>query len=129
MVILRAFLALAAGFATTIFLAVVSTILFKRLAPQWAGDADKSAPGYFFAHLGGTFIAGAAGGYVTAWLAATNPMGHVQALGIAVLVLAALSALQERSRQPLWQHLALVALTPAGVVAGGIIYLLVLGIL
>lgn len=129
MVILRAFLALAAGFATTAVLVVVPAVLLKQLVPHWAGDANRSNSGYFFACLGNTFVAGAAGGYVTAWLAATNPLGHVQTLGIVVLVLAALGALQERSRQPLWQQLALVAFTPAGVVAGGIVRLHFLGTL
>jgi hypothetical protein len=66
---------------------------------------------------------------VTAWVAAANPMYHVMALGIIVLALAALSALQARGKQPVWYQLTLVALTPMGVLAGGLVRLRVLGIL
>jgi hypothetical protein len=51
------------------------------------------------------------------------------ALAIIVLVLAALSALQSRGKQPVWYQLALVAITPLGVFAGGILRIKVLGIL
>ena len=64
-----------------------------------------------------------------AWLAHANPLIHVLALAITVLLLAALSALQQRGQQPVWYILSLVALTPIGVLAGGLIRLRVLGIL
>ncbi|MGD0522364.1 MAG: hypothetical protein ABSA48_13990 [Terracidiphilus sp.] len=51
------------------------------------------------------------------------------ALGIVVLALAALSALQSKGEQPIWYQLALVAITPLGVLAGGLLRLRVLGIL
>jgi hypothetical protein len=53
----------------------------------------------------------------------------VLALGIVVLALAALSALQSRGKQPIWYQLALVAISPIGVLAGGLVWLRVLGIL
>jgi hypothetical protein len=53
----------------------------------------------------------------------------VLALGIIVLALAALSALQSKGKQPIWYQLALVALTPIGVLAGGLVRLRVVGIL
>jgi hypothetical protein len=74
-------------------------------------------------------VACAAGGYVTAWVAAANPLIHVLALGMVVLALAALSALQSRGKQPIWIQLALVAISPIGVLAGGLARLRVLGIL
>jgi len=40
-----------------------------------------------------------------------------------------LSALQSRGKQPVWYQLALVAITPIGVLAGGLVRLRVLGIL
>ena len=43
--------------------------------------------------------------------------------GITVLLLAALSALQQRGKQPIWSMLTLVALTPLGVLAGGLVRL------
>jgi hypothetical protein len=66
---------------------------------------------------------------LTAWLAQANPLVHVLALAITVLLLAALSALQQRGQQPVWYMLTLVALTPLGVLAGGIVRLRVLEIL
>ena len=127
MVILHAFLALAAGFATLVLLMMVATALVTRLIPSWAGAKPKL--GYLFLNLGTSFLAAAAGGYVTAWIAAANPLVHVLALGIAVLALAAVSVLQARGQQPIWYQLMLVAFTPLGVLAGGLVRLRVLGIL
>ena len=129
MVILHAFLALLAGFATMALLVVALTALLIRLMPRWVGEQGKPQPGYVFVNLGYSFLAAAAGGYVTAWVAAANPLVHVLALGIVVLALAALSALQTRGKQPIWYALALVAITPLGVLAGGLVRLRVVGIL
>jgi hypothetical protein len=129
MVILHAFLALAAGFATMALLVILLTALLTHLVPSWTDAAGKPQPGYAFVNLGYSFLAAAAGGYVTAWAAAANPMIHVLALGIVVLALAALSALQSRGKQPIWYSLALVAISPVGVLAGGLVRLRVLGIL
>ncbi len=129
MVILRAFLALAAGFATMTALVLVLTALLTKLTPSWTGTEGSPRPGYVFVNLGYSFLAAAAGGYVTAWTAAANPLIHVLALGIVVLALAALSALQSKGKQPIWYALALVAMMPLGVLAGGLVRLRVLGIL
>jgi len=143
MVVFHAFLALVSGFATTAALIALVTILLQKLTPGWAGGSDKPVrrltgdsgagrglkPGYAFVNLGASLIAAAAGGYVTAWIARDNPLIHALALAVAVLLLAALSALQQRGQQPVWYLLALVALTPVGVLAGGLIRLRVLGIL
>jgi hypothetical protein len=129
MIMLRTFLALAAGFATMGVLVMVMTALLSKLTPSWMGEQDKPRTGYVFVNLGYSFLAAAAGGYVTAWAAAANPLIHVLALGIMVLALAALSALQSKGRQPIWYALALVAITPLGVLAGGLVRLRVMGIL
>jgi hypothetical protein len=129
MVVLHAFLALVSGFATTAALVLVITALLQRLTPGWVGEDGKRNPGYVFVNLGYSFLAAAAGGYVTAWIARHNPLIHVLALAITVLLLAALSALQQRGKQPVWYMLALVAITPLGVLAGGLVRLRVLGIL
>jgi hypothetical protein len=128
-VILHAFLALAAGFAVMAALAIALTALLERLVPSWADESFRPQPAYVFVNLGSSFLAAAAGGYVTAWAAAANPLIHVLALGIVVLALAALSALQSRGKQPIWYQLALVAISPIGVLAGGLVRLRVLGIL
>lgn len=129
MVTLHAFLALAAGFLTMAVLVTAMTALLIRLTPSWVGDEGKPRPGYIFVNLGYSFLAAAAGGYVTAWLAAANPLYHVLALGIIVLALSALSAMQAKGKQPIWYQLTLVGLTPLGVLAGGLVRLRVLGIL
>jgi hypothetical protein len=129
MVALHAFLALLAGFATMAALVAVATALLQKLTPEWVSEKGTPKPGYIFINLGYSFLAAAAGGYVTAWIAAHNPLVHVLALAIIVLLLAALSALQQRGEQPVWYMLALVALTPLGVFAGGLVRLRILGIL
>ncbi|MGA2166668.1 MAG: hypothetical protein ABSG62_00560 [Terracidiphilus sp.] len=129
MVILHAFLALAAGFGTIAVLVMVVTSLLSWLTPHWAGAEGTPQAGYIFVNFGYSFLACAGGGYVTAWVAAANPLIHVLALAIVVLALAALSALQSRGEQPVWHALALVALTPLGVLAGGLVRLRVMGIL
>lgn len=143
MVVLHAFLALAAGFATMAALIAFLTALLQKLTPSWVGETspassrtnagqrggEKAKPGYIFVNLGYSFLAAAAGGYVTAWIAQHNPLVHVLALAIAVLLLAALSAVQQRGQQPVWYMLTLVGLTPIGVLAGGLVRLRVLGLL
>jgi len=129
MVVLRAFFSLAAGFATMAVFVTLVTILLQRLTPEWSDSSATPKPGYAFVNLGCTLLAGAAGGYVTAWIAEHNPIVHVLALAITVLLLAALSALQQRGKLPVWYLLALVAITPLGAFAGGLIRMRVLGLL
>jgi hypothetical protein len=122
-------LALAAGFALIVALGMALSALIARLAPDWAGADARPKPGYAFVNLGCAFLAAAAGGYVTAWLAAANPLIHVLALALVVLALSALNALQSKGKQPIWFQLAQVAISPIGVLAGGLVRLRVLGIL
>ena len=98
------------------------TALLVRMTPSWVGEQGYPRPGYVFVNLGYSFLAAATGGYVTAWLAAANPLYHV-------LALAALSVMQSKGKQPVWYQLTLVALTPVGVLAGGLVRLRVIGIL
>jgi hypothetical protein len=128
-VILRAFLALLAGYATAAVLVIAITALLTRLTPGWVGEQPKPRAGYVFVNLGNSLLAAAAGGYVTAWAAVANPLIHVLALGMIVLAMAALSAMQSRGKQPIWYALAMVAIMPLGVLAGGMVRLRVLGIL
>lgn len=125
----HAFLALASGFAAMALLVIVMTALLTRMVPSWTGTESKPQPGYIFVNLGYSFLAAAAGGYVTAWVGRGNPLVLVLGLGIIVLALAALSALQSRGKQPIWYQLTLVGITPLGVLAGGLVRLRVLGIL
>jgi len=129
LVILHAFMALVAGFAAMALFVIAMTALLTRLVPSWTAAEGKLSPSYIFVNLGYSFLAAAAGGYVTAWAAAANPLIHVLALALVVLALAALSALQLRGKQPVWYQLSLVAISPVGVLGGGLVRLRVLGIL
>lgn len=129
MVILHAFLALAAGYATVMLLVLALRGLLQLFAPSLVGLEASPGLSYAFVNLGASFLAGAAGGYVTACVAAANPLIHVLALGLIILLLAALSALQSKGKQAIWYQLAQVALAPLGVLAGGLVRLRVLGIL
>jgi hypothetical protein len=126
---IRAFLALVAGFATMALLVMLVTALLMRMVPEWVGAEGEPRPAYAFVNLGYSFLAAAAGGYVTAWLSAANPLIHVLVLGIVVLAMGALSALQAKEKQPVWYALTLLVLMPLGVLAGGLVRLRVVGIL
>jgi hypothetical protein len=129
LVALHAFLALAAGFAVAMLAALGLRGVLRALAPSLAAVAARPDLGYTVVNLGATFLAASAGGYVTAWIAAANPLVHVLGLALIILALAALSALQSRGQQPIWYQLAQVALSPLGVFAGGLVRLRALGIL
>jgi len=104
------------------------TALLTRLVPSWTGGGSSPQAGYAFVNLGSSFLTAAVGGYITAWASAANPLVHVLALAIVVLAMAALTALQSRGMRPIWFQLALVATSPVGVLAGGLVRLRVLGI-
>ena len=129
MVVLSAFLALLSGFAVMMILVIAMTALLQRLVPSWVGSEGRPGTGYVIVNLGYSFLSAAAGGYVTAWAAKGNPLVLVLALGIVVLAIAALSAMQSRGKQPVWYQLALVAISPLGVLAGGLLRMKILGIL
>ena len=127
MVILHAFLALLAGFATVFLLVMAMTILLARLAPNWTVGAPSR--GYIFVTLSYSYLAATAGGYVTAWIAAASPLEHALVLGIVVLLLSATAALVSKGQYPTLYQLTLVAIMPLGVMFGGLLRLRVLGIL
>jgi hypothetical protein len=128
-VIAHVFFALLCGFLVIAALMAAVTVLLKWLTPSWAADEGRPSAGYAIVNLGTSFLAASAGGYVTAWMAAANPLYPVLTLGIVVLALAALSALQAKGKRAIAYELTLVALTPVGVLAGGLVRLRVLGIL
>ena len=128
MVVLHAFEALFAGFAVIALLSLALTVLLRRLAPDWAGLTSRLSASYVFANLGLSLLGAAAGGYVTAWMS-DNPLPYVFALGIVVLVLAGLSALQERGKRPIVYVIASIAIAPLGVVIGGLVRLRASGVL
>lgn len=129
MVTLHAFLALLAGFATMTLVVIAVTAALTKLAPAWSRNEGRPKPLYVLVNLSYTFAASAAGGYITAWAARENSLADVLALAVVVLVLGALSALQMRGRQPVWFQLAQVAISPLGVMAGGLLRLRITGLL
>jgi hypothetical protein len=128
MVILRAFLALFAGFLSMAVIVGVVTAMLMKLVPEWVGEKGSPRAGYIVVNLGYSLIAAVAGGYVTAWMAQSNPLIHTLALALIVLLLSALSALQQRGMQPIWYQLTLLAVTPIGVFIGGLLRLRQMGI-
>ncbi len=126
---MHAFFALVAGFAAMALIVIAVTALIARFAQTRAGPQSKPRPAYVFVNLGYSFLAAAAGGYVTAWPRpmAQSPMSSC--LPSSCSRLAALSVLQARGQQPIAYQLALLALSPLGVVAGGLLRLRVLGVL
>jgi hypothetical protein len=127
--VVSAFLALLSGFLVIAVILGILTALFAHFVPEWASAEARPRPGYVFVNLGASFLAAGAGGYVTAVVARGNPLVLDLALAVIVLMLAALSTLQSRGKQPIWYQLALVAITPLGVFAGGIVRMKILGIL
>jgi hypothetical protein len=128
MVILRAFLALFAGFLSMAVIVGVVTAVLMKFVPEWTGAKGSPRAGYVFVNLGYSFVAAVVGGYVTAWMAQSNPLTHTLALTLIVLLLSALSALQQRGMQPIWYQLTLLAITPVGVFCGGLLRLKQMGI-
>ena len=128
MPVLRSFLALLAGFLTMALIAGIITIALRKFAPHWTGLKNQLSAGYVFLNLSYSLAAAMMGGYITAWLARDRSLTHVFVLAVIALLVAALSALQLRGQQPIWYQLLLAAITPLGVLIGGLIRLRVIGI-
>lgn len=127
MVTLHAFLALLAGFVTMSAIVVAATALIAFLVPSWVGDPNHPRATYLLVNLGYSFLAAAAGGYVTAWLGSIGPLVHTLVLAVIVLIISALNAILSRGKAPVAYQIALVILAPLGVLAGGLLRLRVLG--
>ena len=106
----------------------VATALLMKLTPEWVGAKGNPRADYIAVNLGYSCISAVAGGYVTCWAAPSNPLIHVLALALIVLLLSALSALQQRGMQPIWYQLTLLAMTPIGVFIGGLVRLKQIGL-
>lgn len=127
--ILRAFLALFAGFMSmALIVGVITAVLMKR-APAWVGTTGNPRAIYMWVNLGYSFIAAMIGGFVTTWIAKQQPLIHMLALAIIVLLLGGLSALQQRGQQPLWYQFALLVLMPITVLCGGLLRLRIAGLI
>ncbi len=132
-VILRDVWALLAGFVVIMTLVYAFTLLLARRVPGFVDRTVRPRPQYMLASLGYSFAAAIAGGYVTAWVAADNPLPKVLMLAIVVLAVSAISALDARrqdarGRKPVALQLAGAVVGAAGVVVGGFIRLRLLGL-
>jgi hypothetical protein len=127
-VILRDVWALLAGFVVIMTLVYAFTLLLARVAPGFVGPSGRPQPRHMLTSLGFSFISALAGGYVTAWVAADDPLPKVLMLAIVVLVVSAISVLDARGRKPVGPQLASAVLGAAGVVVGGFIRLRLLGL-
>jgi len=127
--IVRAFIALISGFLAMALPVGIATALLVKLAPQFVGSHGHPRAGYVAFNLIYSFIAAAAGGYVTAWIAIQNSLIHVLVLALVVLLLSGMSMVQQRGQQPVLYQLALVVLSPVGILLGGMLRLRLTGVL
>ena len=128
-VILRDVWALLAGFGVITALVFALTFGTARLIPGFIDRSLHPHPRYVLASLAFTLVGAIAGGYVTAWIAAGNPLTEVEMLAIVVLAVSAISALESRGRQPVGPQLAGAVLGAAGVVLGGILRFRLMGLI
>jgi len=129
LVVVHAFLALIAGFLTMVILVGIATALLVKFASGFVGPQGRPHHTYIAFNLVYSFLAAAVGGYITTWIANQNPLSHALVLALVVLLLSALSAIQQRGRQPIAYQLTLLALTPVGVILGAVLRLKLTGIL
>jgi len=129
MLIVRAFIALISGFLAMALPVGIATALLVKLAPYFVGIPGHPRPAYVAFNLVYSFVAAAAGGYVTAWIAIQNPLIHVLVLALVVLLLSGMSMIQQRGQQPVLYQLALVVIAPIGVLLGGLLRLRLTGLL
>lgn len=122
MEILRSFVALLAGFAAMELLIAGVRAVVARKGGAGTGSAVRVA-----VNMVCSFVAAAAGGYVTAWLAVTRPLHTVLVLAVVVLVFGAITTVQARGTRPAWQPVVLMVVCALGVMAGGLLRLRVAG--
>ena len=122
MIVLQTFVTLGAGFAAMAIVLALAAMIWRWRADP-AQRMDGRSRGEMLWNLGTTLVAALLGGYVTAAAADRNPLIHALALGLIVLLLAALSAIQTRGTYPIWFALLMVALAPCAVVGGGLLRL------
>ena len=75
---------------------------------------------YLYSNLALSFVGAVFGGWLTARLAPAHPVYHAVALAAFLLVMSALSAKTQMSKQPPWYPWTIAAIGVAGVLLGGI---------
>jgi hypothetical protein len=117
----RSFLAILAGFATMAVLVTIATLSITRSFPRLIGDQAHPRRRYLLVNLAYSAAFAAAGGYITAIIAKSDPLRTILVLAIVILLLSALSAMQLRGQQPLSYQFALIVITPIATLAGGLL--------
>ena len=117
----RSFLAILAGFVTMAMLATLANSALNRSLPRFVGEPEHPRRRYLLTTLAYSAAFAAAGGYVTAMIAKSDPLQNILALAIVILLITGLSTLTMRGRQPIAYHFALIVLTPIAALAGGLL--------
>lgn len=124
--IAHSFLAILAGFITTVGLTGIGTLLTKVLP----GKRHTTEPNLLTMAVH-TFIGLASsllGGYVTARAATTGPLAHILILALVVLLMSGLSAIDMKGRQPAYYLLITFIIPPLAVLGGGLLRLRQMGL-
>jgi hypothetical protein len=118
--VLKSIWAVFAGFAVATALALGADYLVMAAAPQYADpQARVGNAGLLAAMLAYTALFGAAGAWVTAWLAPRRPMMHAVILGVIALLLALTATTVFWATAPAWYHVLSVLLVLPAAWAGG----------
>jgi hypothetical protein len=117
----RSFLAILAGFVTMAVLVTLATALIGKSYPRLIGEPEHPRLRYLLVNLAYSAAFAAGGGYVTAWIAKSDPLRNTFVLAMVMLFLSGLSALQLRGKQPLGYQFALIVLMPVAALAGGLL--------
>ena len=120
--LLRSFLAIAAGFYTIAMCVGGATLLARWLAPGLSTMPPSRAAQAF--NLIGSSLFAAEGGSVTARMAPASPLIHALILAIIVLLVASVAASGLRNITQGFYPLALTVLPPLAALAGGILTVL-----
>lgn len=120
--LLRSFLAIAAGFYAMVICIGGVTLLARWLAPGFSRLPPSRAAQAF--NLAASSLFAAEGGSIAARLAPASPLVHSLILAIIVLLIATLAANALRGAAPGYYPLALAVLPSIATLAGGILTVL-----
>ncbi|HEX3435694.1 MAG TPA: hypothetical protein VHT24_02930 [Pseudacidobacterium sp.] len=123
----QSFLAILVGFITIIGLSGIAAALLRRFAPSFAQE-DTHDPFLMAVNVGIGLATSLLGGYVTARFALGNPLVHALMLALVVLLFSAFSAVQMKSKQPVYYLIVLTAIPPLAVLCGGLLRMQQLGV-
>jgi hypothetical protein len=127
--IAHSFLAILAGFVIIVGLTGIATLFLRQMMPSLARIGTKPDAFAMIVNIGLGLIFSMLGGYVTARYSRGNPIAHAFMLAIVVLLLGAISAVQMKSKQPVYYLILSAVIPPLSVLAGGLLWLHQTGVL